>query len=66
MLLLREAQSFDDGAPVLFAFHLLQGKGILRFVKALCMAPPPPPHQIQGALLLQEPVITPAISITLF
>lgn len=66
MLLLREAQSFDDGAPVLFALHLLPGKGYCGLVKALCMASPRAPYQIQGALLLQEPAITPAISITLF
>lgn len=67
MLLLREAQSFDGGDPVLFRSLPSPRKGILGFVKTLCTAffflslP-----EIQGALLLREPVITPAISITLF
>lgn len=67
MLLLRKAQSFDGGDPVLFRSPPSPGKGILGFVKTLCTAFfSPSLPEIQGPLLLWEPVITPAISITLF
>lgn len=66
MLLLREAQFFDDGDPVLFALHPLPGKGYgvcQNSVYGFLFSPLP---EIQGTLLLREPVVTPAISITLF
>lgn len=48
MLLLREAQSFDDGAPVLFAFHLLPGKGYCGLSKLCVWLPHPLPTRFKA------------------
>lgn len=62
MLLHSEAQSFDDGALFCSFSTLSQGRDTVvcqDSVKGFFFL-------IQGAWLLREPVITPAISITLF
>lgn len=64
------AKSFDEEAPCFLLLHPLLGKDIV-VCQDLCERPflffsLSLLTGIQGALLLREPVITPAISITLF